>query len=185
MGVGAFLRYARDAFFAKPTPERQLIKLARQHSVRRVVELGIGSLEQTQTLLKAIVDSAGGAGVSYTAVDPFEQREPGQAPLSLIAAHRTLSVCGVKARLTPGDPEHSLATVANSLSDTDLVVLPLGIGERSGSPAWFYLPRMCHPGTLVVEPTPRAEEPDTWTVWPLADVQRQARQAASGWRAAA
>ena len=52
-------------------------------------------------------------------------------------------------QLIPGDPHSALARSANSLQNTDLVIISAGHDEQSLASAWFYLPRMLHAGSAV------------------------------------
>lgn len=178
MAVGALLRYARDTFFSKPSAERELVKLARKQRVRRVVELGIGSLERTQALLKEI-GSADKHGVSYCAIDLFDQRPQASAALPLIAVHRVVSGLAESVRLAPGEVETVLPTVANTLADTDLILLPAEALSSEASPLWFYLPRMCHPGTLVLWLDEADAEAPAWRQTPLLEIESRAQAARS------
>lgn len=185
MAVGALFRAARAALFAKPTPVRQLSKRARQHAVRRVVEFGIESLDDTAELLTNIASKRDPAEISYTGLDPFEERPTSGVALSLIDAHRVLAATGVRPRLLPGDPESTVAVIANGLADTDLLIIPRGLGSRPDSPLWFYLPRMCHPGTLVVELSQDEGNGASWATWSLAEVSQMAVSRGPSRRAAA
>ena len=63
MAVGGLFRFAKQALFSQPTPERQLLKLAKSSHSLRVVELGIESLESTSKLLKQIASQPSGEEV--------------------------------------------------------------------------------------------------------------------------
>lgn len=179
MAVGALLRFARDTFFSKPSVDRELAKLVRKQRVKRIVELGIGSLQRTEEVLKA-AGYGGADGVTYCGIDPFEQRDQAVEPLSLIAAHRSLTSLPATVRLVPGNPTEALAAIANTLSDSDLIVLPDGADDDPGSPIWFYLPRMCHPGTLVVQLRQIDAETQQWRQWPLVEIEGRAIAARDG-----
>lgn len=181
MAVGGLLKLARRTLFAKPTPERQLLKVARQHPIRRVVELGVDSIETTVRLLTQAVKLAGDERVSYTALDAFDERPTGSDPLPLREAHRSLAATGAKVRLSPGGPTVALAAQANALSDTDLLLISVRTTEAELEPAWFYLPRMCHPGTIVMRriAAAAADETDVWQAMPLAEIAARTPMAAS------
>ncbi|MEQ8849603.1 hypothetical protein [Botrimarina sp.] len=176
MAVGGLFRYARETFFSKPTPEKQLLRLVKPTPVRRVVEVGIGSFAITQALLASVVKQAGGEPVHYTALDEFDQRPAGAAPLSLRDAYRRLSQKGVRLRLVPGDPIASLVGESNSLENTDLLLLTSDATDLRLAAAWYFVPRMCHPGTQIVRQTASsdAEAAGAWEVVPLSTVARLA-----------
>ncbi|TWT94027.1 hypothetical protein Pla108_37380 [Botrimarina colliarenosi] len=176
MAVGDLFRYARRAFFSKPTPERQLLRLAKQHAIRRVVEVGLESVDSTAQLLDLLVKQAKGEPVKYTALDLFDDR-PAEAPsMPLVAAYRRLVGVGAKVRLTPGRLGASLASEANSLADTDLLLLSRDASDEALGPAWFYVPRMCHPGTLVLRRIDgEGDDPSSeWREIPLPEVAARA-----------
>lgn len=176
MAVGGLFRFAKQALFSQPTPERQLLKLAKSSHSLRVVELGIESLESTSKLLKQIASQPSGEEASYTGFDAFDERAASDPRLSLIDTHRELSATGVSVRLQPGGPTAGVPALANSLQDSDLVLISLGTSDRQLESAWFFLPRMCHPGTLVLRRT-AGEEPDSpgqWTPLPHEEINRLA-----------
>jgi hypothetical protein len=87
--------------------------------------------------------------VSYAGIDLFEARPADVPGLKLKDAHRQLIRTGVQLRLVPGDPLAALSRSANSLTDTDLLVISAGHDPAVLEPAWFYIPRMLHDASLV------------------------------------
>lgn len=176
MAVGDLFRYAVRAFFSKPTPERQLLRLAKQHTIRRVVEVGVESVDSTAQLLDVLVKQAKGEPVKYTALDLFDARPQGAPTTPLVGVYRRLVSTGARVRLTPGDLAASLAAEANSLADTDLLLLSREASDEALAFAWFYVPRMCHPGTLVLRRTDAEAETDAgeWATVPLSEVAARA-----------
>jgi hypothetical protein len=61
-----------------------------------------------------------------------------------------LAASGARLRLVPGDPYSALAHAANSLLDTDLVVIRADQDPVALERAWFYLPRMLHEQSVVL-----------------------------------
>jgi hypothetical protein len=178
MAVGDLFRYAARAFFSKtaPTPEKQLLRIAKQHTIRRVVEVGIDSVDSTAQLLDALVKQAKDAPIKYTALDLFDARPQGAPSTPLVGVYRRFIATGAKVRLTPGDLAPSLCAEANSLADTDLLLLSRDASDEALAHAWFYVPRMCHPGTLVLRRTD-GESSDTageWQTIPLAEISARA-----------
>lgn len=178
MAVGDLLRYARRVLFPKATPEQQLLRLVKPHPIRRVVELGVDSLGVSTLLLDTLVKREPADPVHYTAFDSFDDRPEDDEPLSLVAAYRRVVATKARVRLTPGSLERSLAAEANALVNTDLLLLGRrATGEAIGN-GWFFLPRMLHPGTLVVQRvTPAEADAPDWRVVPVGEVL--ARGAAS------
>lgn len=180
MAVGGLFRYAQRALFAPPTPDRQLLRLTKGHSIRRVVELGLEDVATTKRLLEQLVKNAGGETVSYTVIDLFEQRGQGVPQLRLADAYRELRPTDVRMRVAPGSISSGLANEANALGDTDLLLLAQHATDDAIGAAWFYIPRMCHPGTVVLrrESFDPAAPAEAWTPIPLAEIAR--KSAASG-----
>lgn len=179
MSVGGLFRYAQRALFAKPAPDRQLVRLVKKESIRRIVQIGVDSLEDTSTVLQACVKQARGEAVSYTALDPFDERPDSIEALPLMSSYRQLVGSGAKVRLVPGSPIGSLTREANSLADTDLLLISQGVDNATLAPAWFYLPRMCHPGTLVfrLSESESNESPAEWQPIGLDEIAQRASEA--------
>jgi hypothetical protein len=87
--------------------------------------------------------------LSYTGIDLFDARPADLPGLKLKDAHRRLIRTGVQLRLAPGDPLTALARCANSLANTDVLVISAGHDPAVLEPAWFYIPRMLHDGSVV------------------------------------
>lgn len=185
MAVGGFFERARRAFFSKPTPEQSLLKLVKGQPIHRVVELGIESLETTAKLLAQLDKQAGGERLTYTAIDPFDERPADTQPLTLAETYRQLVATGARLQMTPGRLAASIATQANSLADTDLLLLSSQATDEALDTSWYYLPRMCHPGTLVFRrhDGQEADDPGDWLPVTLEEIA--ARAGASDRRLAA
>lgn len=174
MAAAGKLRYAYLAFFSKPAEDRTLFRTAKRLKVRRIVELGIGSLERTLRLISVCQRYAGEETISYTGLDWFEERPEAAQKLSLIQAHRKLKAAGATARLMPGGPVAALPAVANSVMGSDLVLLSEEADEDALAPHWFYVPRVCHAGTLILRQTSTDTEPAVWSEVPRKTVDQLA-----------
>lgn len=178
MAVGDLFRYAARVLFSKttPTPEKQLLRLAKQHTIRRIVEVGIDSVDSTAQLLDVLVKQAKDAPIKYTALDLFDARPQGAPSTPLVGVYRRFIATGAKVRLTPGDLAPSLCAEANSLADTDLLLLSREASDEALAHAWFYVPRMCHPGTLVLRRTDgeAADAAGEWAPVSLSDIAARA-----------
>ncbi|TWT87563.1 hypothetical protein Mal64_31050 [Pseudobythopirellula maris] len=185
MGWGV-LRYARLAYFSKAPAERQLFRLIKQRSVRRFVEVGVGSLERSAKLLEFAASIAAEGEITYAGFDWFDERDTSLERLRLIDAHRQLRDTGASVRLTPGGPTAGLAALSNSLQDSDLILLSRHASDELLSSAWFFLPRMCHPGTIVLREPANAEgDADQWDDTPLEQISELAAAYAPSRRLAA
>lgn len=150
-----FLRTLYLCYLSKPAELRPLYRLLkkelRRRPICRITELGIGSGERTLRMLElcGIADET-----TYCGIDLFEARQNGDGPgLALKAAHKLLAATGMKPKLVPGDPFSALARTANSLAQQDLIYVAADQDRESLAKAWFYVPRMLAPTTLVCEET--------------------------------
>lgn len=157
MPAAGILKYAYLAYLAKPVADRAVYRLMKREQVCRIVELGIGSLSRVANLVATAQRFSPEGEIHYSAIDWFDMRPVGLAPLKLIEAHRVLKATGARIRLLPGNPGHTLRDVANSLQKTDLILINSAVTETDFASAWFYLPRMCHAGTSILWASEQAE----------------------------
>ena len=150
MSAASRIKYAYYAYFAKPKSERLLYREIRRMRPARIVELGVANQRRTTRMLEVAARFATGS-VEYTGIDLFEARGQAAGVLSLKAAHRVLKPLAERVRLLPGDPYMALSMAANSLSNTDLLVISADQDADSLARAWFYVPRMLHAQTLVLQ----------------------------------
>jgi hypothetical protein len=145
---------------------------------RRILEIGIGSAGRTSRLVKLARQFTSGDSVRYAAIDLFEGRGKGMpAGMSLKDTHKLLAPHSVKVQLIPGEPAQALARAANSLAETDLVLISALGEETSLGPGWFYVPRMLHPGSQVFLETRTADGGTTLRLVPLAEIEVLAQSA--------
>jgi hypothetical protein len=70
--------------------------------------------------------------------------------LTLKNAYRLLRPTGANIRLVPGEPARSIAAVANSHQNTDLVLISSDVADDSLLASWFFVPRMLHPRSVIL-----------------------------------
>ena len=150
MPAVSLLRYAQLAFCSKPKHERTLYREIKRLKAKRIVEVGMGNIARAVQMVSVAQRYSSDANISYTGLDWFDERKPGEEPMPLIHVHRQLQLSGARARLVPGFPAVTLPQVANSLQRTDLILLSHQIDDTAMLRAWFYMPRMCHSTTLVL-----------------------------------
>jgi hypothetical protein len=150
LSAASRIKYAYYAYFSKPKSERPLYREIRRRRPTRIVELGIAADCRTLRMLQVAARYAGGP-VEYAGIDLFEARSAHQPMLSLKAAHKLLKPLADKVRLLPGDPYSALAAAANGLPNIDLMIISLGQDSEALAKAWFYVPRMLKPETLVLQ----------------------------------
>ncbi len=182
MAVGSFLKFTGLGFLAKDNTDRQLHKIIKKQKTLRMVEFGIESLDKTLELLNLAAKNSPESTIEYTGIDPFEQRPADAEPLALIDAHRALAKCDVKFRLSPGSVSSGVMSLANSLADTDLMLIASTVGDDELSSTWFYFPRMCHPGTEVLRRKasydPKTDS-EAWEAISLEEINRWANLSVS------
>lgn len=149
MSAMGWFRFAFLAYASKPVADRQIYRTVRRLKITSVLEVGVGSLERAKTIVAACQRCSDGATVRYAAVDWFEERPESMTPLSLIQAHRELNATGAKVRVSPGGPA-AIEAVANALPNTDLVLISPDVDDDCLERGWYFLPRMCHAGTVVL-----------------------------------
>jgi hypothetical protein len=105
------------------------------------VELGVGMGRLSLRLIEVAQMFAGEDRVRYVGIDLFEARPAISPGMTLKRAHRLFRATGADSRLIPGDPLTALARAANSLANTDFVVIAADQDGSSVAQSMFYLPR--------------------------------------------
>jgi hypothetical protein len=137
-----WLRFLYLAFFSQPAADRFLYRGLRRRPCRAIVEIGLGDGQRARRVLEVARRYTGAGNLRYTGIDLFESRPEGQTPLSLKQAYQRLHLPGVRLQLVPGDPWQALSRVANTLRDTDLLIIGRDQDENRWQSAWFFVPRM-------------------------------------------
>ncbi|MDZ4817558.1 MAG: hypothetical protein SGJ20_01145 [Planctomycetota bacterium] len=151
MSFGTRLKGLWSSCFSRPTADRTLLRQVGDRPLRRLVELGISDPERTLRLIQSAKKRNSGETIEYVGIDPFEMRsaENGEA-VTLKEIHCKLRATEAKIKLVPGDPFSALARIANSLSGIDLVLISDNVDAQTLARAWFYLPRILAPTSLVL-----------------------------------
>lgn len=172
MSIHSGLRLLHLACISQPAHERRLYRAIYRGKLRRILELGVGPANRAQRMIAVASMNWPVEEITYAGLDPFEGRSIADGPgLSLKLAHRMLSSTGAKVRLVPGDPSEALARVANSLQDSDLVVLSSLISPEQLQKVWFWMPRLLHPGSRVFKEQRAAPDLRVLTEMPLTEIQ--------------
>jgi len=139
------------AYLSYPSGDRVLYRLVLRHPPRNILEIGLGRAIRACRLLELICGQMPADQVLYTGIDLFEARPPqfGQK-LPLKKVYQTLRQTGARIRLYPGDPYSVLSQRANQLGPVDLLIVSAPHDPQSLAEAWFYIPRMLGPESLVV-----------------------------------
>ena len=150
MAAVSWLNYAYLARFSKPRSARQLYRLVKRNRVCRIVEVGVGSVERAASLIRVAQRYGGQEKVSYTGIDWFDARPADLPQLTLKETHCRLQATGAQVRLVPGEPARSIAATANAHQHTGLLLIAAFVYDSSLTPAWFYVPRMLDPDSIVL-----------------------------------
>jgi hypothetical protein len=157
LSAARLIRYLHLAYIAKPVADRVVYRTLRETRAGHLVVMGLGSGQLARNMVGLAAQYTERDQVRLTGIDLFESRPAPQPGLSLKQAHSLLTATGARVRLVPGDPYSALAHAANSLPDTDLVVISADQDPNALQRAWFYLPRMLHDRSVVLVEQPAAE----------------------------
>lgn len=161
MARAHFLKSVQLRYFSQPKHNRQLYRSLKKLRPTAIVELGIADAVRSVNLIRLAQRYSPEAEIKYTGIDLFEAREADSPGLSLKAAHQRLKATGANLRLVPGDPFSAMARTANTLVGTHLLVIGHDQDPQSLEQAWFYVPRILTPETLVyVEQSEQSEQGD-------------------------
>ncbi len=155
--------------FSQPAAERQIYRLIARLKPQRILELGLGTLERTERVLKVAGCQAG--PTHYVGLDRFEGRLPGDPPgVSLKEAHRRLHALA-RVQLVPGNVDASLSRVCNHLGTFDLVLVSADNDPRHLERTWFFIQRLIGQQTAVLVETGKATG-GRGTIWKPIDRQQ-------------
>ncbi len=150
MSAARLLNYLHLAYLAKPVADRAVFRTIHKSQAGNLVIIGLGNGQLAGRMLALAQKCTQRPGVRLTVVDQFELRPATEQPLSIKQAYRLLHTPGARVQLVPGDPFMALARTANTLLDTDLLLIRADQQGAALEQAWFYVPRMLHPGSLVL-----------------------------------
>ena len=150
MAAASWLNYVYHAYLSNPKGDRILFRTVKRRKACRIVELGIGSLARSRRLIEIAQRNMGSRPVAYSGLDWFDTRPETLPMMRLKDAYRVLHTTGAETRLIPGDPAQSLLAVANEHVGTDILVISWDVEMESLASAWFYVPRMLHPNSVVL-----------------------------------
>lgn len=185
MSVGSLLRSLYLRYISQPAPERAIYRAIGARPISSIVELGVNPARARRLLEVASWRSAG-SPLRYTGIDLFDSRPNARSTLTLKQAHAALRVPNVRVQFVPGDPYSALRRVANSLTNTDLLLIAADQDRESLARAWTWVPRMLTATSLVlIEEAATKPAQSSWRVLPVAEVQQLAAHASKPARRAA
>jgi len=173
LGAGSLLRRTYLLYFSQPAADRSVLQAVRKRPIRSIVEIGVGPLSRTQRILEVAKWKAGSDALRYTGIDLFDARPGGQPPLSLKQVFATLQKPYTRVQLVPGTPEMALRRVANSLADTDLLLIDGSHDAESLASVWSWIPRMLNPQSLIFwQQTSGTAQRTHWQSLSIAEIQQ-------------
>jgi len=185
LSAGAIIRSTWLLYFSQPANDRALYKAVKGRAIRSVVELGVGDGTRTTRLLEVLSWQAGNLPLRYTGIDLFEARPAGQKGLTLKQAFATIRAPEVKVQLVPGTPLDAMVRCANSLADTDLIIISADQQAADLERAWKYFPRTLHNDTLVLREQSAGAGKSVFQHLPVTEIHRLARESSKTQRRAA
>ncbi len=140
------------SYLSQPASDRPVYRAIVRQEARTFLELGVGVGQRAVRMIELAGRFHADRDVKYTGIDPFEARTSVDGPgVTLKMAHRLLTATGARIQLVPGQPHTSLARVANALGQVDLVIISARVDPQDLAGAWFYMPRLLHPGSKVFQ----------------------------------
>lgn len=137
---------------SKPAGERPIYRLIMGRKPRRILELGMGTLQRSERVL-AVAAAAAEQGIHYVGLDRFEGRLPSDPPgVTLKVAHQRLHGLA-RVQLVPGNVDAALSRLCNHLGVFDLVLISADNDARHLERSWFFIQRLVNPQTLVLVET--------------------------------
>lgn len=138
--------------FSKPAGERPIYRLILGVKPRRILELGLGTLQRSERVL-AVASAAAEGGIHYVGLDRFEGRLPADPPgVTLKQAHQRLHGLA-RVQLVPGNVDASLSRLCNHLGVFDLVLISVDNDPRHMERSWFFIQRLVNAQTTVLVET--------------------------------
>ena len=141
--------YGYLRFFSKPVAERTIYRAIARQRARRFVEIGVGRAVRAKRMRAVAGRFHDREQLSYTGIDLFEARPADNSGMSLKLAHQLLRPLVGKLQLVPGDAYSALCRSANTLVQSDIIVITGNADDEKMQSAWFYLPRMLHDKTCI------------------------------------
>lgn len=145
------LNYSYLAHLSQPSADRQIYRAIRRHRVRSILEIGVGYARRAQRMIAVASQFQADADIRYTGIDLFEDRPDNDLGITFKLAYKLLKRLDAKVRLIPGDPFTALARMANSITDTDMIVIAADQDPESLERAWCFFPRMIHENSFVFQ----------------------------------
>ena len=176
MSRTSYLKYCQLAYLSGPACERTLYRQMAKRKPTRILEIGLGLGVRTLRMFDIARRYCDSREIVYTGIDAFESRTDGALTLSMKSAYKLVRQNNVKVKLVPGEALAAMTVTANSLANTDLIVIDSDIRDCELLQAWKYFPRMMHAQTLMFRQT-SGESGKVFQRLTASDIQRRSDQA--------
>ena len=152
MSVSKHIKLTYNSYLSQPPSDRLVFKAICRIRARRIIECGIGTTQRARRIIATAQLVSPNHEIHYTGIDSFEARTSADGPgVSLKLAHRRLSATGARVKLIPGDPLSAFARMANTLGNTDILLISARQNPSEMAAAWFFVPRILHAGSVVLQ----------------------------------
>ena len=185
MSAGALIRSTWLLYFSQPANDRALYKAVKGRTIRSVIEFGVGDGTRSKNLLEVLSWKADNLPIRYTGIDLFEARPAGAQGLTLKQAFATIRAPEVKVQLVPGSPYDALLRCANTLTETDLIIISAATQVVDLEKAWKFVPRTLHNDSMILREQPAGGGKTVFQTLSVAEVHRLARESSKSTRRAA
>ena len=145
-----WLKFAYLKHFSQPAKDRPIYRLIDGGTIRSITEFGLGAGVRTPRMIEVALRHHEPCQLRYTGFDLFESRPAANAGMTLKQAHRQLTPTGIQFRLVPGEIIQGVVRTANTLPNTDLIVIGGEIDHCALEQVWLYFPRMLHEDSVVL-----------------------------------
>jgi hypothetical protein len=179
-----FLRQIYLTRFSRPAQNREIYRELYRAKPTSLFVLGVDSLPFVQELTELMHGWKPSERVRLALLDPFDARPAGTPRLTLRETNAHFADKPVRLTLHPGDPATALPRIANQLGVADAILLSPSIDPAEFAPAWYFLPRLMHPESTLIEGTATESGPSYRCVT-AEEVSRRAERSVQRTRRAA
>lgn len=179
-----FLRQIYLARFSHPAQNRDIFREFYRRKPASLFVLGVDSSTLVQELTGLMREWHPTERVRLALLDPFDARPASSPKLTVRETNARFAELPVRLTLHPGDPACTLPRVANQLGTADAILLSPSIDADAFSSAWYFLPRLMHATSVLIEGSGGAAEVSYKAV-PAEEVSRRANGSVAKIRRAA
>lgn len=168
-----FLRQIYLTRFSHPAQNREIFREFYRRKPASLFVLGVDSSTLMQELAGLMHEWHPTQRVRLALLDPFDARPASSPKLTVRETNARFAELPVRLTLHPGDPTFTLPRVANQLGVADAILLSPSVDANAFGQAWYFLPRLMHPTSILIEGSDGPAGPSYRTV-PAEEVSRRA-----------